>query len=173
MRGNMAARPRTVDVPLSEVALSVQIPVVDDGLSAFSGAWTRKSGTFWTASRGANYARHPTLTGRWRQPGRQPTTHSKRPDGSICASRNAITCSFAREGRKDSLPDAAGERHPQVRVRTIEREQWMNRVAGRDQPWKTCNKLVEQPSVTRQDALRSQPQAMETFRLGTGIPVDA
>ena len=49
----------------------------------------------------------------------------------------------------------------------------MNRVAGRDQPWRTCNKLVVWPPGTRQDALRSQPKAMETFRLGTGIPVDA
>ena len=67
--------------------------------------------------------------------------------------RDYIARSRASEGRRDALPDAAVECHPQARVRTVEREQWMNRVAGRDQPWKTYSKLVGQFTETRQGDL--------------------
>ena len=101
------------------------------------------------------------------------TFKKTRTDQSACHGTRLHARSRESAGRRHILPDAAVERHPQVRVRTVGREQWMNRVTGRDRPWQTGNKLVGRSPETRQDALRSQPKSMETFCLGIDIPVNA
>ena len=149
----MAVRPRTVDVPLSEVALSVQIPVVDDGLSAFSGAWTRRD-ILDRFERGE--LRLAPDTDREMEETREAAHNTlkktRRVNLRVTERDYMLIRARARE-EVNSLPADAVEHHPQVRVRAVEREQWMNRVAGRDQPWKTYSKLVGQFTETQQGDL--------------------